>query len=108
MRLEIQIGEHGLNGTPLYSINGFEIEFDELTGGTGPGERLVAVGYPQSFPHNLVLLGPEQGVWDIAGIMATYEVAGEPPYTVHLGAVTLDEQSNLNLWYERPARVVDV
>lgn len=108
MRLEIRTGERGLDRAPVYSINGFEIEFDELSGGTGPGETLVAVGYPQSFPHNLVLLGPAEGVWDIAGIEATYEVAGESPYTVRLGGVALDDRSNLNLWYERPAKLVDV
>ncbi len=108
MRLKIATGARGLTQTPEYAINGFEIEFDELAGGTGPGEVLEAAGYPQSFPHNLVLLGPKEGAWDIAGVEATYECMGDEPYTVRLGAVTLDNASNLNLWYERPAKVLDV
>lgn len=108
LTLKIKTGEHGLDGRPEYAINGFEIGFDELEGGTGPGETLLATGYPQSFPHNLVLIGPAQGHWDIQSVEASYECTGDSPYTVRLGVVSLDDNANLNIWYPRPAKVIDV
>jgi hypothetical protein len=108
LTLEIKTGAHGFAGRPEYAINGFEIGFDEVTGGTGPGETLVATGYPQSFPHNLVLMGPTEAEWDIDSIQAQYECSGDTPYEVRLGAITLDTESNLNIWYQRPAKVIDV
>ena len=108
LTLRIKTGEQGFAGRPEYAINGFEIGFDEVEGGTGTGETLVATGYPQSFPHNLVLVGPGQGEWDIESIEAIYECTGDSPYTVRLGSVKLDHRSNLNIWYERPAKVIDV
>jgi hypothetical protein len=93
---------------PRYSINGFKLDFDELNGGTGPGETLEALGRPESFPHSLHLTGPQNGTWEIEGIEATYECMGLEPYTVRLGAITLDDESDLNIWHERPAKVIDV
>lgn len=93
---------------PKYAINGFPLDFDEAKGGVGPHETAELTGSPQSFPHSLVLIGPEEGAWDISGITATYNCAGSQPYTVRLGAVTVDDDADLNIWYQRPARVLDV
>jgi hypothetical protein len=106
--LKIKTGERGPNRTPRYEINGFALDFVEIEGGNGPGETLELAADPQSFPHSLVLVGPESGQWDIAEVEATYNVMGGDPYTVRLGAVTLDEESNLNIWHERPAVLLDV
>ncbi|HNR31181.1 MAG TPA: helicase [Candidatus Hydrogenedentes bacterium] len=106
--LRIRTGEHGLSGTPQYGINGFTLDFDEVEGGAGPGETLEVTGSPESFPHSPVLVGPEEGRWDIEGVDATYHCAGETPYTVRLGAVSLDAASDLNIWHARPERVFDV
>lgn len=106
--LKLQTGERGLGTMPRYAINGFPLDFDEVKGGVGANETAELTGSPQSFPHSLVLIGPEEGAWDIAGITATYKCAGAQPYTVRLGAVTLDDDADLNIWYQRPARVLDV
>jgi hypothetical protein len=106
--LKLKTGERGLPGPPQYVINGFPLDFDEVSGSTEPGGVLEATAHPQSFPHSLVLRGPKQGVWDIEGLEITYHVAGREPYSVKLGGVELDEESDLNLWYEPPARVFDV
>ena len=106
--LKLTTGERGLQSPPKYSINGFPLEFDEVKGGVGPGETAELTGSPQSFPHALLLIGPEEGSWDITGITATYTCAGSQPYTVRLGGVTLDDDADLNIWYQRPARVLDV
>lgn len=106
--LKIRTGASGLQEPPKYSINGFPLEFDALQGGTAPGEVLEATGHPQSFPHSLVLSGPEEGAWDIEGIEVTYECANETPYTLRLGPVSLDKRADLNLWYPRPPKVIDV
>ncbi len=75
---------------------------------TGAGETAEVQGSPQSFPHALLLGGPEEGAWEIEGIEATYHCQAEEPYTVRLGAVTLDHRSDLNIWHPRPGEVLDV
>ena len=107
LELQIETGQRGLGRAPSYAINSHEIAFDQVSGGTGPGEILMASGSPRSFPHSLTLTGPDEGVWDIEHIELTFH-AGEQPYTVHLGAVTLDSESKLNLWYDRPPLLLDV
>ena len=108
--LKIQTGGQGVDAEFKYKINGFPLAFDTQEGGTGPGEQLEAVGEVQSFPHSLTLDGPRQGsgTWEIDGMEITYEIYGQEPYTLRFGGVTLDEQSDLNLWYERPPVVIDV
>lgn len=106
--LELRTGDRGIAYVPRYSINGFEIEFDTLEGGCNAGETLRAEAAPQSFPHTLLLQGPLEGQWDIAGATLTFHVQGGEPYTVRLGAVTLGDTDDLNLWYERPEKVIDV
>ena len=108
--LEIKTGPKGGPERPHFDINGFPLEFDEMKGGTGPGETLKATGSPQSFPHSLALIGPEEGSesWEIDSITATYECSGAEPYTIRMGAVTLDDESNLNIWHEPPTPTFDV
>jgi hypothetical protein len=106
--LKIKTGDAGREDMPKYSINGFTLDFEQATGGCGTGETLEATGSPDSFPHTLVLRGPESGRWKIDEITATYYPAGEPPYTLRFGAVELDDRSDLNIWQPRPAPAFDV
>jgi len=108
IEVAIETGKRALDGVPAYAINGHELEFDEVSGGKGPGESMRLVGSPRSFPHSLTLTGPDSGCWDIEKIEATFHVSGGDPYTVCLGAVTLDEETCLNLWYDRPPQLLDV
>lgn len=106
--VKVVTGANGLSGAPQYSINGFTLDFDEAKGGCGPNETLEAVGMPDSYPHSLVLRGPESGVWSIDGLTVTYNLAGETPYTLRFGPVELDNESDLNIWQPRPAPAFDV
>jgi hypothetical protein len=107
LELKIKTGRRGLDRAPGYAINSHEIPLDQMSGGYGSGETLVASGSPSSFPHSLTLTGPDEGFWDIEGIELTLHI-GAQPYTVHLGAVILDSESKLNLWYDRPPLLLDV
>jgi hypothetical protein len=104
----VKTGATGRTTAPKWVINGFPVDFDESKGGTGPGETFEATGNPGSFPHTLLLQGPNEGNWDIESVKVTYFPNGEEPYTVRLGAVTLDHESDLNIWHERPQPVFDV
>jgi hypothetical protein len=104
----VKTGASGRTTAPKWVINGFPVDFDESKGGTGPGEMFEATGNPGSFPHTLLLQGPHEGTWDIESVKVTYYPNGEEPYTVRLGAVTLDHESDLNIWHERPQPVFDV
>jgi hypothetical protein len=106
--LEIKTGENAGPERPQYSINSFPLDFDESEGSVAPGAVLKVTGTPQSFPHTLLLMGPSEGCWDIESVHATYDCADEDPYTIHLGAVSLDDNSDLNIWYERPVTAFDV
>ena len=106
--IEIQTGKSAGPDRPKYSINDFPLDFDEMEGGSGAGEKLTASGSPRSFPHSLLLRGPEQGSWDIESVHLTFECDGDEPYTVQLGAVTLDSESDLDIWHEPPMPVFDV
>jgi hypothetical protein len=106
--LEIKTGENAGSERPEYSINGFPFDFDELEGGAGPGEVLTATGTPKSYPHTLLLSGPKEGAWDIESVHVTYCCANEEPYTVRLGAVSLDDDSDLNIWYDQLPVAFDV
>lgn len=106
--LQIKTGAQAGGDTPQYSINGFTLEFDEVDGSAAPGETLTVKAAPQSYPHSLLLMGPEEGEWNIEGITATYYCAGDEPYVMRLGPITLDDHSDLNIWYERPPKTIDV
>lgn len=110
IELEIKTGQSRGPEEPILNINGFPLAFSETEGGTGSGETLKAVGNPGSFPHGLALVGPEEGQpkWDIESVTATYHCQNMEPYTVHMGAVTLDDESNLNVWQEPPVATFDV
>lgn len=106
--LEITHGQNAAPAQPMYAINGFPIEFESHVGGAEKGEALTLTGSPQSFPHSLTLTGPDEGTWDIESIEVIYYCHNEEPYTVLMGAVTLDEKTCLNIWHERPLPVFDV
>jgi hypothetical protein len=106
--ITIVTGERGRTTRPTWVINSFEVEFDDAEGGTGSGETFKATGNPGSFPHSLVLRGPESGPWDIANATVTYYPTGEDPYTIRLGAVTVDDDADLNIWYDRLLPSFDV
>ncbi|NUN98085.1 MAG: helicase [Candidatus Omnitrophica bacterium] len=107
-RIRIATGEQGRTDIPEFKINGFKIPFDNPRGGVGPGETFEAEGAPQSFAHSLHLCGPTEGTWEIRETTLTYNLMGEPPYTIRLGRVVLDSESDLNIWHERQPVVFDV
>jgi len=106
--LEIKTGDRGREDTPKFVINGFELDFDKIEGSAQAGDTMHAKGSPDSFPHSLHLTGPDQGEWDIAEIKATYFPYGEEPYTLRFAPITLDDESDLNIWHARPEAVIDV
>lgn len=115
LQLKIKMGARGLGRNPRYEINGFDLEFDEIKGGSGPHETLELTGKPRKFPRSMALTGPDEGYWDIEEIIASYHVttadfdaSSSGPYTLRLGAVTLDAETKLNLWYERQPPLLEV
>ena len=106
--VRIKTGERAPSKTPRYSINGFMLDFEQTQGGIAKGDVFIATGNPDSFPHTLLLSGPEEGHWDIDELAVTYHCAGEPAYTLRFAGVTLDSESDLNIWHARPEPAFDV
>lgn len=107
-QVRIKTGVPGRIEPPDFKINGFKVPFDNPEGGVGPGETFEAEGSPQSFAHSLHLCGPTEGNWEILETTLTYHLMGEAPYTIRLGKITLDSESDLNIWHERPPVTFDV
>jgi len=106
--VELKTGERGRPDVPVFAINGFKLPFDDVSGDCQPGSVLKATGNPDSFPHALHLVGPDEDTWDIERVSITYFPQGETPYTMVFGAVSVDQESNLNIWRRRPAPAFDV
>jgi hypothetical protein len=107
-QIRVFTGEKGKNELPHFIINGFPLEFEQAEGSTEPGGEFVGQGSPGSFPHTLLLAGPEEGEWHIKEVELTYFPDGEEPYKVRLGDVTLDDNADLNIWHPRPLPTFDV
>jgi len=107
-QIKIKTGQNGRATPPVFKINGFELPFEDSEGGLGSGETFTGKGSPQSMAHSLHLVGPGEGEWDTEETTITYQCSGEEPYTVRLGSVTLDSDSDMNIWHERPLPVFDV
>jgi len=108
--LEIKTGTNPGPEKPHFSINGFPLQFEEVEGTTEPGGTMNLMGETHSFPHSLALAGPENDApdWDIESVSIKYFCAGAEPYTINLGKVTLDDNSDLNIWHEAPPVMFDV
>lgn len=108
--IEVKTGNNPGPESPQFAINGFPLEFDELEGSAEAGATMKATGFPNSFPHTLVLKGPERGApdWDIESAIVEYECERMEPYQVRLGAITLDDNDDLNIWHEPPLPTFDV
>lgn len=106
--VRIETGPEGLSADPKVNFNGHTLPLTKVDGGTGPGETYEGGLAPMSFVHRMSLIGPDAGRWTIGKMSVTYDCAGEPPYTVNFGAVTLDESNEANVWKEKPPVVWDV
>ena len=106
--IEIETGEKGNAGPVQFRLNGHTLGF---YGSEGGAESLgVFTGYfePRSFAHNLVLLGPEGGSWDLTRVQVRFFCMGNEPYTVRYGAVQLNDQNALDLWQDPPLETFEV
>ena len=106
--VKIETGDQAMAAAPSFVINGFTLPFDSVEGGVGTGETFVATGRPDSFPHSLHLTGPDESPWDIASLSITYFPYGEEPYSLRFAPLTLDSESDLDIWQTRPEPVFDV
>jgi hypothetical protein len=108
LQLSIETGQNGWDGPVSIAFNGHELPLEKGQGGCSSGETLNGELSPNSFAHSVVLVGPESGAWDIAGLKVTYEVPGEESYTIRFGAITLGDAESLDIWQERPLLTFDV
>ncbi|HOV61222.1 MAG TPA: hypothetical protein PK349_09190 [Candidatus Hydrogenedentes bacterium] len=106
--LRLTFGDKAPDRMPEYLVNGFEVGFDEVVGELAPGKTVMATAHPESYPHTLILRGPDTDQWDIHEAAITYYYEDEDPWTCRLGAVILRAEEDLQLLYTRPNRIVEV
>ena len=107
-QIKIKTGETGLDESVRFAINGFQIPFENVTGGTGPGQTFEAGFEVNSHPHSLTLVGPDKGKWNIKQISLKFDVEGVESYPITFGEMTLDETTEANILYDPPLPTFDV
>lgn len=107
-KVTIETGDSGAGGPVLFNINSHKLPFENVEGGTGPGETFEGGYDVNSFAHSLSLVGPQEGKWDIKKIVIDYQIENTPPYSLTLGAVTLDETNEVNIWQDPPLPTFEV
>lgn len=107
-KIKIETGDQGTDGPVLFSINRHNMPFENVTGVTDAGQVFEGDFEVNSFAHSLTLVGPEKGEWNIKKISVDFNCEGTQPYSMSYGEVTLDENSQANLWQDPPQPVFDV
>lgn len=99
VHFEILTGESASMRPPRISFNGFELELERESGGTGVGETFVGSYEINSVPHTVRLLGPgDDARWQIERITVQY--VGQGVETRRFEAVELIGDASLDVWEE--------
>ena len=107
-KVKVQSGQQGMSEPVHFNFNNHKLVSENATGSAESGKVFEGSFEVNSFAHSLTLVGPESGKWDIETISIDYDCENEQPYTVNLGAVTLDETTEVNMWQDLPVPSFDV
>ena len=107
-KVRIETGAQGTAGLVQFNFNSHTMPFETITGSTESGAVFEGRFVVDSFCHSLTLVGPDSGTWDIDAMTVEFECDEMEPYSVHYGAVSLDEATEVNLWRPAPAPIFDV
>ena len=106
--IKIETGDSGIDEPVRFSVNGFQVPFEDIKGKPQPGEVFEAAYEINSFPHSLTLVGPDKGKWNIKKVEVEYHLENADPYSVTFGEMNLDETNEANIWQEPPLPTYDV
>ena len=107
-KVKVQTGQQGMSEPVHFNFNNHKLPFENVTGSAESGKVFEGSFDVNSFAHSLTLVGPESGKWEIEKITIEYDCEKEKPYTVHFGAITLDETTEVNIWQDPPVLAFDV
>lgn len=107
-RIKIETGEPGTTGPVSFNINNNVLPLEVTSGSTESGQVLEGGYEIRSFAHNLSIVGPEKGRWNIKKMTVHFNNENIEPYSVVFGEVTLDESTEVNIWKDPPLPVFDV
>lgn len=107
-QIKVKTGDAGMQEPVSFSINSHVVPFENVKGGTGPGETLECDFEVNSFAHSLTLVGPKKGTWNIREMVVGFKAEHTEPYSVRFGEVTLDETNEVNIWRDPPLPTFDV
>jgi hypothetical protein len=107
-KIKIETGDSGIDEPVRFSVNGFQIPFEDFKGTPQSGETFEGSYDINSFPHSLSLVGPEKGDWNIKEMAVEFHVENADPYSVSFGEIKLDETNEANIWQDPPLPTFDV
>ncbi|NIQ03174.1 MAG: helicase [Nitrospinaceae bacterium] len=107
-KIQIDTGRTGTGEPVFFTINNHKLPLEDTRGKVQPGETFEGGFEIGSFVHSLTLVGPETGKWDIRKVQLDFECENTDPYSIVLGEVTLDPETELNIWREPPLPTWDV
>lgn len=107
-KVKIETGNPGTTGPVYFNINNNVLPLNVNSGSAATGQTLEGGYEIRSFAHNLSIVGPEKGSWNIKKMTVYFENENFEPYSVAFGEVTLDESTEVNIWEDPPLPVFDV
>lgn len=106
--MEVKTASVGIKEDVRINFNGHIVSPDNPSGATEAGDVFQGEFSPMSYVHQMSLLGPKSGLWDIEQINMVYELEDEEPYAVSYGPILLDQSNHVNIWEEKSPPTFDV
>lgn len=107
--IKIETGEMGITEPVRFSFNSHEMNFENIEGEVTSLKTFKAESPSlNSYAHSMNLLGPVKGEWEIKGLIITYRVEDEEPYTISFGPLLLNSKNQVNIWQDKPLETFDV
>lgn len=97
LRISIRTGPRGAHPPVRIRINGFALDINRISGGTGSGEDFEGEFYLGSVAHSLVLLAPPDAPWDVRQLEVELEYADSKRVRQQLQGLTLTPGEEVDL-----------
>ena len=107
-KVRVETGDKGIEEPVRFNFNNHRLLFDDVSGGTKPGEIFEGGYEVRSVAHSMSLVGPDKGEWSLKKIIVDFDCENTPPYSVEFPSTELDGTTELDIWKDPPLPTFDV